>query len=531
MVLKELFVSLGLDVDAASFASGAAAVEIVKAGLGKLVEFGKEVIEHIAGVAEYGAKIKEMAQVTGLSTDELQRLGKAAASEGVDIDAFGHSMVILSRTMAAAKGGSEESAKAFSGIGVKVKDANGHLRSAGDVFQDMQDHFRTMPDGAEKTALAMKLMGKSGADMIPVLNMSAEEMEKFKNASVMDEKSLAASKEIVQIQRQLTAVTKGLWKDAISPLLPAIRDLMQRFLEWRKANAEIMKIKIKEYIGFVIKAVTFLADTFSFLVQNMTAVKVILGIITVALAIYEAAAIGAAIASAAAWALAVLPFVLIAAAIAAVLLVWDDLVTFMEGGESVIGPYLDSVFGEGKTMEYITTLKHAWEAVSQAIKDAYEWVMKHMNAIGKVVDIITYLPRKALGAAQEASGAIGDSLAKVANYAELNAGEGAGTTEGAHKMLQTPEQFQAAQKQKYVSMGNEQYAARGGIGPEYIPTATPSTAAVGGGAQTMNKVNLTVNAAPGMSEQAVAKIVLDKFNEHGVVTGDHLEAAAAAAGE
>lgn len=534
MILRELFVKLGLDVDSASFAEGAAAVEIVKAGLGKLVEFGKDVIEHINGVSEYGTKIKEMSQITGIATDQLQRLGKAAASEGVDIDSFGHSMVILSRTMAAAKAGGEEQQKVFSGIGVKIKQTNGHLRSAGDVFQDLQDHFRMMPDGAEKTALALKLMGRSGAEMIPVLNMSSEEMEKFKKASVMDEKSLAASKEIVQIQRQLTAVTKGLWKDAIGPLLPAIRDLMQRFLEWRKANAEIMKIKLKEYIGYVIKAVQFLGDTFDFLKRNAAAVKVILAGLAVTFLIMQSAGIAAAVATAAAWLVAALPFIAIAVAILGVLLVYDDLMTFIEGGESVIGPWLDSIFGEGYTMEAITSLKKGWEAVVEVVKDAYEWVKKHTEALKTIANIITYLPRKAMAGAQAVSGAIGDTAARVANYAELHAGEGAGTTEGATKLLSSPAQFKEEQRKKYIGMGNEQYFARGGMGPEYIPSAMPSPAAVGGGpgsAPVMNKVNLVVNAAPGMSEQAVAKIVMDKFDEHGVVTGDHLEAAAAASGE
>lgn len=529
MILRELFVHLGLDVDAASFASGQAAVEIVKASLGKLVEFGKDIIEHISDVSEYGTKIREMSQITGIAADDLQRLGKAASSEGIGIDALGHSMIILSRTMAAAKGGSEESAKAFSGIGVHIKDANGKLRSASDVFSDIQAKLSKMPDGAEKTALALKLMGRSGAEMIPLLNMSAEEMEKFKHASVMSAEDIAASKEITQIQIKLGAVTKALWKDAIGPLLPAIRDLLKRFLEWKKASAEIMKVRIKEYVGYLIKALNALGDAFDFLSEHANLVKIFLMGLAAWFLIVQSAGIGAAIATAAAWIVAALPFVLIALAIAALALILDDLVSFMKGEDSVIGDFISSVFGEGKSAELIHTLQSAWESVTAVIKEGYEWVMKHMEAIKEVANVIWKITTAPLKAAQAVSGAIGDTLAKGANAAEMAFGEGAGTTEGSTKMLQTPEQFKEAQRMKYIKQNDTAYVAQGGIGPSYVPP-TSGAGASGGAGGVQNNVNVTVHAAPGMSPEAVGKIVVDKFSEHGVVTGDHLEAAAAAAG-
>ena len=114
------------------------------------------------------------------------------------MDTLHHSLIILSRTMSAAKDGGEEQSKAFKKLGVSVKDTKGNLRSAGDVMTDIQAKLSTLPDGAEKTALAMKLLGKSGADMIPFLDMDAEEMKAFNEASVMTPEQLAASKEAYQ---------------------------------------------------------------------------------------------------------------------------------------------------------------------------------------------------------------------------------------------------------------------------------------------------------------------------------------------
>jgi lambda family phage tail tape measure protein len=52
-------------------------------------------------------------------------------------------------------------------IGVTATDANGALMQLADLFADL-------PDGMTKTALAVKLFGKAGMDMIPLLNQGSE---------------------------------------------------------------------------------------------------------------------------------------------------------------------------------------------------------------------------------------------------------------------------------------------------------------------------------------------------------------------
>ena len=52
----------------------------------------------------------------------------------------------------------------------EIMDVGSRADLKSDVLKDLADRFQTMPDGAEKTALAMDLFGKSGAAMIPMLN-------------------------------------------------------------------------------------------------------------------------------------------------------------------------------------------------------------------------------------------------------------------------------------------------------------------------------------------------------------------------
>jgi hypothetical protein len=80
----------------------------------------------------------------------------------------------LSKAMADAQGGSEKQVATFKRLGVTYVDATGKLRPVGDVMLDVGKKFADTENGAGKTALAMDLMGKKGAAMIPMLQELAE---------------------------------------------------------------------------------------------------------------------------------------------------------------------------------------------------------------------------------------------------------------------------------------------------------------------------------------------------------------------
>lgn len=339
MILRELLLKLGLDVDEAKFAKGQIAASLLQAGLEKIVEVGKEMVSKFVEVVEEtanaGHELEHLAQITGVGTEELQNLTAAATASGVSSEDLAGGLRILSREMYAAKNGSEESGKAFSRLGVKVKGTDGKLRSANEVFLDLADKFSKMPDGAEKTAQAMAVLGRNGASLIPVLNKGREGVAalaaEFPN---LTEEQIKAGGELIATQKQLTALTKSLWQQAIAPLLPAINALLKRYLAWRKENAAVMSQKIRQYIGYLITGVDLLAKGFNLLTENMAIVKVGLVGLGITLAIFNATSLAVAAGTAIAWALAAAPFVLLAAAILGILLLFDDLRIYQKDQES-----------------------------------------------------------------------------------------------------------------------------------------------------------------------------------------------------
>lgn len=370
LILRELAAKLGLDVDAQSFAKGALAVEAVKLGLSKLVAVANEAVaqfvENVKATAEHAETLDGLAQSAGVSTAALQRMGKAAATEGMGIEDLAKSLVLLDRSVVAVKGGNEEAAGAFHKLGVKVTDAHGKIRPTEELFLDMADGFSKLEDGAEKTALSMKIFGKSGAEMIQVINNGREALSKAMSSPIMTDEQIAAGKEMVQVQRALTAQTKSLWRSAVAPLLPAITELLKRYLEWKRENAEIMRQRIQAVLGAAIKAVRLLGDAFVFVLRivklakdNFKVLAYTLGPILAGVALkaaYEAmasltlsmikagaVAVWTAAKTAAAWALAAAPFVAIGAVVSALLLIFDDLRVYEKGGKSLFGLWKNAI--------------------------------------------------------------------------------------------------------------------------------------------------------------------------------------------
>jgi hypothetical protein len=127
-----------------------------------------------------GDALNDLSQKTGVSVEALSRFKKAASVSGTDLEGVSKSLVKLSKGMyETATTGKGPAAEAFKTLGISATDASGKLKSSDKVMLEVANRFKSMPDGAEKTALALQLFGKAGADMIPMLNMGGDAIEKM----------------------------------------------------------------------------------------------------------------------------------------------------------------------------------------------------------------------------------------------------------------------------------------------------------------------------------------------------------------
>ena len=191
--------------------------------------------------------MSKLAQSTGVAVEELSALAYAADLSGVSEDALGTSLVKLTKNMSDAAQGTGEAQKAFDALGISVKNADGSLKGADDVLGEIAGKFAQYRDGAEKTALAVSLFGRSGADLIPLLNSGAEGLAEMTAEAeelglTFDQQTGKAAEAFNDNLSRLNAVKKGLVNRITAELLPSLVNLSDRFVGSAKSAERLDQV-------------------------------------------------------------------------------------------------------------------------------------------------------------------------------------------------------------------------------------------------------------------------------------------------
>jgi hypothetical protein len=149
--------------------------------------------KHEASIA---SDISRSAQKVGMGVEQWQKISYAASRTKVDADQFRNSLQKLQKQQVAAAMGNKAAAISFKMAGVSIYDAVGKLKSSDVLFTELSDKFKTAKDGPVKTAIAMRLFGKTGAELIPLLNKGSEGINAFEKQA--EELGLVLNKESIE---------------------------------------------------------------------------------------------------------------------------------------------------------------------------------------------------------------------------------------------------------------------------------------------------------------------------------------------
>lgn len=143
--------------------------------VGSLVNFVKGTIDAADG-------LNDLSQQVGIGIQDLATWTLAANQSGTSIESVAKGVKGLSAYIV-------EHGDKLRAAGITATDANGALIQLADLFS-------AMPDGVQKTALAVQLFGKAGMDMIPMLNMGS------KGLAEAQEKAEAYGKKMAELAPQ-----------------------------------------------------------------------------------------------------------------------------------------------------------------------------------------------------------------------------------------------------------------------------------------------------------------------------------------
>ena len=375
MVVRELVATFGVKTDSQSF-------QKAEGGMNKLASVAKAAAAAIAGfvavkwlrdvtkeVAALGDQWDKMSKRTGIASDTLQRFSHAAELSGASIKEIEGGIKKLQAAQSDAAFGLQTYTREFERIGVEIKDETGKFKDAEQLLIEIADGMKRLPTDTERTAVAMKLMGRGGTTLIPLLKEGGDAVRAMMNevgelGALMDKEAIQAAADYTDNMQRMSMAFMGVKLAIGKHLLPMIIKLQEQFIAWWKDN----KDEIKKFVDRVWGAVKILGGLVN-------------AFLTIGKAIYKLFAALPGVVKILALVVAFMhwgkgmfilgkavrflfsPFGKLMALIVLLGLIIEDLVVWVEGGDSVFGRFFE-------TLDELLGIN-----VSGPIKDMIKWFM------------------------------------------------------------------------------------------------------------------------------------------------------------
>ena len=211
--LNKTFATLGLILSAGAF------VRMIKGSIDAADAFGK------------------LETQTGIAANTLQAYVNAGKLAGVEQATIEKGLRRLAQSMREADQGVATYKDAYDNLGISVRNTDGTLKTNQQVLGEISDRFAQMEDGVTKTAIAMEIFGRSGAQMVNLLNDGKTSLEEF-NFEVSER--FAQNSEYFNDQMTALGIKlQGFTMQMVDHLLPTLNNLAEMFSNITENGADL----------------------------------------------------------------------------------------------------------------------------------------------------------------------------------------------------------------------------------------------------------------------------------------------------
>lgn len=210
------------------------------------VAFGKA----ISDVSKYGDHVDKMSQKIGMSREGFQKWDYVLQRAGTSIDSMAPVMKKLSTS-------ATENSKAFQQLGISQEDVAN--MSQEELFGKTIEALSGMEEGAERTALASKLLGKGASELAPLINGGTDAIKEQMDMAerygmVMSDDAVKASADFVDAQTTLGMTMTGFKNRVTAEFLPAVTDVtngLAKMFAGDMSGLDDIKAGIGEFVSSI----------------------------------------------------------------------------------------------------------------------------------------------------------------------------------------------------------------------------------------------------------------------------------------
>lgn len=396
--VEELIARLELDTDERSFKDGEKGVQRINEQLGKMVKIaataaaaiGAAAVKMVFDFANASVEVDRFARLSNSTTDEFQRFAAGSDTVGISLEKSADILKdVNDRVGDFMTTGAGPMADFFEKVAPKVGvTADMFAKLSGpQALQLYVDSLQKANLSQQEMTFFMEAMASDSSLLIPLLRDGGKAMRELGDAAagtgqIIDQETIEQGKKFNRELALMQGALTGVRNTVATELLPTLTELLTQVRDFVVQNREIIKSSIVLTIRAAAVAMKALAVATGLFVAYKIGFYVIaatraLNAMTVATLASRAAVLGL-------WAGMAIGPIIIGTLIAAIALLSQDLYTFLNGGDSLIGRFIDK----------FPTLGAAIKAVITQAKDMMDILMGilHLDfdyagdAFGKMID-------------------------------------------------------------------------------------------------------------------------------------------------
>lgn len=232
-------------------------------------------------VAQYGDRVDKMSQKIGMGQKAFQEWDYIMSQNGGNVETLQMGFKTLTTQIEGVQKGSKDSIKAFSALGVQVKNNNGTFRSQDEIFNDVIRKLQQIKDPTQKAMLANRLFGRSAAELRPLLNQDADAIDNLRAKAnklglIMSPDDVKNAVEFTDTMDTLGRFFQANMNRALVKVLPKLSAIMEKIMALKEPIIAITKF-VGELAVTVLNVFGFLAKHWEILAGIGTALAIICG--------------------------------------------------------------------------------------------------------------------------------------------------------------------------------------------------------------------------------------------------------------
>lgn len=133
----------------------------------------------VSNSAQAADDLLTLSEITGVSTDTLQKFQFASELVDVPMETFQDALKETTMRLGEINDGSQDTISMFRLLGISATDANGNLRSSEEVFYDAIDALSGIENTTQRDAIALKLFGESAQNLNPLIIAGSDSLREY----------------------------------------------------------------------------------------------------------------------------------------------------------------------------------------------------------------------------------------------------------------------------------------------------------------------------------------------------------------